>query len=123
MRQDSVTTNLLQFSDTKKKERDRRRRESNAMPAILFLSCAATAFVAMTTQADELIAVAFECCSLKEPVTQNRKPTEHIDKDRKHCDPFTQDYSAERYILYNTTQCEIYGFQLNYNSVLNFKSL
>lgn len=80
---DGVTTNLLQFTDTKKKEeskggvvRRRRRRESDTtMPAILFLSSAATAFVAMTTQADDLIAVTFECCSLKEPATQNRKQT------------------------------------------------
>lgn len=64
--EDGVTTNLLQFTDTKKKEessssrsRRKRRRESNTTPAILFLSCAATAFVAMTTQADELIAVSF----------------------------------------------------------------
>lgn len=78
---DGVTTNLLQFTDTKKKEESkggvvRRRRESDTtMPAILFLSSAATAFVAMTTQADDLIAVTFECCSLKEPATQNRKQT------------------------------------------------
>lgn len=80
---DGVTTNLLQFTDTKKKEeskggvvRRRRRRESDTtMPAILFLNSAATAFVAMTTQADDLIAVTFECCSLKEPATQNRKQT------------------------------------------------
>lgn len=56
--------------------RRRRRRESNTKPAILFLSSAATAFVAMTTQADDLIAVTFECCSLKEPVTQDRKHTD-----------------------------------------------
>ena len=43
--------------------------ERDAMPAILFLSSAATAFVAMTTQADDLIAVSFECRSLKEPIT------------------------------------------------------
>lgn len=82
---DGVTTNLLQFTDTKEKEERKGRRgeedeeeeqESNTTPAILFLSSAATAFVAMTTQADDLIAVAFECCSLKEPVTQDRKPTD-----------------------------------------------
>lgn len=44
---DSATSNPLQFSDTKEKD---------TMPAILFLSSAATAFVAMTTQADDLIA-------------------------------------------------------------------
>lgn len=51
---------------------EREEGESDTTPAILFLSSAATAFVAMTTQADDLIAVAFECCSLKEPVTQDR---------------------------------------------------
>lgn len=78
--EDGVTTNLLQFTDTKEKEerkqreggvRRRWRRESDTTPAILFLSSAATAFVAMTTQADDLIAVTFECCALKEPVTQD----------------------------------------------------
>lgn len=75
---DGVTTNLLQFTDTKEKEERKGRRgeeeegESDTTPAILFLSSAATALVAMTTQADDLIAVTFECCSLKEPVTQDR---------------------------------------------------
>lgn len=52
--------------------RRRRSGERDTTPAILFLSRAATVFVTMTTQADDLIAVAFECCSLKEPVTQDR---------------------------------------------------
>lgn len=60
-----VTTNLLHFTDTKEKgERkgeEGEARESDTTPAILFLSSAATAFVAMTTQADDLIAVASEC--------------------------------------------------------------
>lgn len=60
-----VTTNLLHFTDTKEKgERkgeEEEARESHTAPAILFLSSAATAFVAMTTQADDLIAVASEC--------------------------------------------------------------
>lgn len=59
-----VTTNLLHFTDTKEKgERkgeEEEARESHTAPAILFLSSAATAFVAMTTQADDLIAVASE---------------------------------------------------------------
>lgn len=65
-----VTTNLLPFTDTKEKgerkgeEEEEEARESDTTPAILFLSSAATAFVAMTTQADDLIAVASECpCS------------------------------------------------------------
>lgn len=63
-----VTTNLLHFTDTKEKgerkgeeEEEEEARESHTAPAILFLSSAATAFVAMTTQADDLIAVASEC--------------------------------------------------------------
>lgn len=51
---------------------EERRGGSDTTPAILFLSSAATAFVAMTMQADDLIAVTFECCPLKVPVTQDR---------------------------------------------------
>lgn len=72
-----VTTNLLHFTDTTEKgerkgeeEEKEEARERDTTPAILFLSSAATAFVAMTTQADDLIAVASECRSLKEPVTR-----------------------------------------------------
>lgn len=49
---------------------------SDTTPAILFLSSAATAFVAIATQADDLIAVTSECCSLKEPVTQDGEQTD-----------------------------------------------
>lgn len=63
-----ITTNLLHFTDTKEKgdrrgeeEETEEARDSDTTPAILFLGSAATAFVAMTTQADDLIAVASEC--------------------------------------------------------------
>lgn len=75
--------------------RRRRRRESDTTPAILFLSSAATAFVAMTTQADDLIAVTFECRSLKEPVTPDRgADRHHIDEDRPSAATCTENTPA-----------------------------
>lgn len=78
-----VTTNLLRLTDTKEKgertgggvrgkEEEEEERESDTTPAILFLRRAATVFVTMATQADDLIAVAFECSSLKEADGQTR---------------------------------------------------
>jgi len=56
---DRIRSNV-RGQDGWRRRRRRRRRESDTTPAILFLSSAATAFVAMTTQADDLIAVTFE---------------------------------------------------------------
>lgn len=85
--------------------RTRRRRQSNTTPAILFLSSAATAFVAMATQADDLIAVTFECCSLKEPVTRDRQ---HTDATRMRTDCYMRrkhSCIAAEYLTLFSTLC------------------